>query len=255
MKPTVYIVLGAAGSGRREVLLDLLSEDLDEKVAVFMSGSEAASPADEGLNSKATLLRWTMVDESVVCELPSDAGVVFFLADGNSNPVDFLEKMPGWLTAHNADLGRVISVVNCQLAEKHPALRAWYEACIHFSDVVLLNKREGVANKWMSDFTGYFRDKCVPAYFEMLKTGRIKNPALILDTQPRRMTLIFDEDEMSGLNLEGVEFGEESDDGEEQAADKEPEDGWVSDPEPYFERNVAGRRLIEIPDIAVYLKK
>ena len=41
-------------------------------------------------------------------------------------------------------IARVITIVNCELAEKHSALLAWYEACVHFSDIVLLNRREGV---------------------------------------------------------------------------------------------------------------
>jgi hypothetical protein len=45
-----------------------------------------------------------------------------------------------------AEIARVYTVINCQLAEKHPALRAWFEACVHCSDVALLNRREGVGN-------------------------------------------------------------------------------------------------------------
>ena len=39
------------------------------------------------------------------------------------------------------------------------ALLAWYDACVHFSDVVLLQRREGVANKWVSDFLKHHEDQ------------------------------------------------------------------------------------------------
>ena len=69
------------------------------------------------------------------------------------------------------ELARVLCVVHCALAEKHPALLAWYDACVHFSDVVLLQRREGVANKWVSDFLKHYQDQFMPCLFETVKAG------------------------------------------------------------------------------------
>jgi hypothetical protein len=75
-----------------------------------------------------------------------------------------------------------------------------------------------------------------------VKAGRVKNPLLVLDPQARRMSHIFDIDEWTGLDLEGVEFGTEDED-----------DEWKPQVDPYFELRLGGRREKEIPDIAKYL--
>lgn len=268
--PLVYIILGASGSGRREVLADLIDGGLTEgdRAAVLLSTNEAASEHDAKF---ANIARWTWHEGEIGAVLPPGATHVFFVTDGRLNPVDQLEALQTWLKVVQAELGRVITVVNCQLAEKHSALVAWYEACIHFSDVALLNRREGVANKWMSEFQAKFKDACYPCLFEMVKGGRVKNPVIVLDPQARRMSHIFDIDEWTGIDLEGVEFGTEGADDPEDEDDapakgdggkkkghpnQSPldDDDWLPEKEPYFEMLPNGRRAKEIPDIAKYLE-
>jgi hypothetical protein len=267
--PLVYIILGASGSGRREVLADLIDGGLAEgdRAAVLLSSTEAASEHDAKL---AHIARWKWHDGVVDAVLPPGATHVFFVTDGRLNPVDQLEALQKWLKVVQADLGRVITVVNCQLAEKHAALVAWYEACVHFSDVALLNRREGVANKWMSDFQLRFKEACFPCLFEIVKAGRVKNPLVILDPQARRMSHIFDIDEWTGIDLEGVEFGTEGADEPEEEGDapskadgdkkkghpnQSPvdDDDWLPEKEAYFETLPNGKRAKEIPDITKYL--
>jgi hypothetical protein len=268
--PLVYIILGAAGSGRREVLADLIDGGISEtdRPVVLLSSAEAASEHNAKL---ANVARWTWREGAIDAALPPGATHVFFVTDGRQNPVDQLEALQKWITAVQAEVGRVITVVHCRLAEKHAALIAWYEACIHFSDVALLNHREGVANKWMSDFQLRFKEACYPCLFEIVKAGRVKNPLVVLDPQARRMSHIFDIDEWTGIDLEGVEFGIEDED-EPEADDDEPakpaggkkksnsnesplddEDDWKPEVEPYFELLPNGRRVKEIPDISKYL--
>ena len=152
-KIPVYLILGAPGSGRREVLADLIEAGLDEveTPAVMVEASEAADPADSRLRQ---LVRWTWQAEDgfIAGALPPGAGPVFFVTAGRVNPVDQIEAFAAWLEAQGGELARVLFVVHCALAERNPPLLAWYDACVHFSDVVLLNRREGVANKWVSEF-------------------------------------------------------------------------------------------------------
>jgi hypothetical protein len=146
-------------------------------------------------------------------------------------------------------LARVICIINSQLAEKHPPLLAWFEACVHFADVVLLNKREGVENKWMTGFLGHFKKLYYPCVFEMVKDGQVKNPALVLEPQARRMSHVFDEEQdWIFTNSEGkvIDEEEEVEDGDEEIEAKPEED-------PYFERRSGGRRVKELPDIARFL--
>ena len=270
-KPLIYVILGAPGSGRREVLADLIKGGLAEKdrPAVFLSTGEAAGEHDAALGE---VVRWTWTDGIIAAALPEGVTHGFFVTDGRLNPVDQIEQLHAWIAAAGAELGRIITVVNCRLAEQHHALLAWYEACIHFSDIALLNHREGVANKWMSEFQAQFKKLYYPCLFEVVKTGRVKNPLIVLDPQARRMSHLFDIDEWTGLDLEGVEFGTEDEDGNIEEADDEPsakkkgkkkghpnesdpddEDDWKPEVDPYLQRRIGGRREKEIPDITKYL--
>jgi len=64
------------------------------------------------------------------------------------------------LAQHGAELGRIFCVVNCQFAAAHPDALPWFDACVHFSDVVLLSGREGIPNKWVSDFQKRYAEQC-----------------------------------------------------------------------------------------------
>ncbi|MEX2044080.1 MAG: hypothetical protein WD941_01930 [Opitutus sp.] len=247
-KPLVYLILGAAGSGRREVLADLIANGLDEtdRAAVMFSDNEEAGAADATL---AGLSRWTWRDGTIEGTLPPGATHVFFVTDGRRNPVDQTEVFKAWVAAQGGEVARVICVVNSRLAEKNPPLMAWYDACVHFADVVLLNRREGVDNKWMTGFQTHFKKLYYPCLFEFVKEGRVKNPVLVLVPEARRMTHAFDaEEDWIFTNSAGnaIDEQEESGDGEEEIEAQPEED-------PYFERRMGGRRIREIPDIAKFL--
>jgi len=266
-RPLVYLILGTPDSGRREVLADLITDGLVEGdlAVTALADTEASSELDARLGR---VLRWTWQDNAIQLDLPArnledpaaGAGFshLFFVTDGRRDPVDQIEAFKNWVYSLEADFARAITVVDCQLAQQHDlALRPWFDACVHFSDVVLLTRREGVPNKWISDFQSRFRDKFIPALFEFVKQGRVKNPAMVLEPQARRLTQIFEDD----IDMEiarslapdaVIEFsGDESDpeDGEESPDDGE--DGPAVDP--YFERRQNGRRVIELPDVCSFL--
>ena len=243
----VYFILGAAGSGRREIVADLIEGGLTEgdRAAVLLSDAEAPDAFDAKLPG---LARWTWTGESIDGAMPAEATHVFFVTDGRRNPVDQLEAAQAWLAAQGGELARILCVVNCQLAEKHPALLPWFEACVHFSDVVLLTRREGVGNKWLSDFRAHFDDQFCPCLFELVKKGRVQNPPLVLDPLARRMSHAFDaEQDWIFTDAEGEELEED----EESEGDEEVE--VTAAVEPYFVRDAAQRREKKIPDIAKFL--
>jgi len=239
----VYLVLGAAGSGRREVLADLIEGGLGggDRPVVLVSSGEPAGASDARF---AWVERWRLLaGPAVDAEFPSGASHVFILADGRRNPVDQVEAFRTWLAERGAEVARVICVVDCGLAEGHPKLFAWFEACIHFSDIVLLNHREGVPNKWIGEFRARFEDKFYPCLFELVKGGRVGNPALVLDPVARRMSHVFDETEWIAED----EDEEEAEDADE--VEMKPEEDH------YLERRTGGRRVHEIPDIGDFLPK
>ena len=259
-----YVFTGAAGSGRREVMADLIAwgaQDLERMgpVAVILPEGEPASPQDALFEGKAALLRWNGFAEGAKIPLvPANTQTVFIMLDGRADPVDQIENLTLWFHVHlQAELARIITVLNCKLVSDNPGLKLWFDACVRFSDVVLLNKREGVPNKWMSDYQTHFTKKeCYPCLFGFVKGGHIENPAEILFPETRRMSLAFDifEDEVTEAKQddEAVDYEiVDETDGEEEVVDEVEED--VVEEEPFFQRDAAGRRKIRLPDIKGYV--
>lgn len=246
-EPLVYVILGANGSGRRSVLSDLIDGGLasEDRSVVVVSQNESEAELENRF-PRVTHWSWAEGQIAVPENALGDATHVFFITDGRENPVDQLEAFKVWFDQSGTRIGRVLCIVNCQLAEQNPELIAWYEACIHFADVVLLTRREGVANKWLSDFQSRFKGQYFPCVFELVKDSRVKNPPLILEPEARRISHLFDPTEW--VPLEDSE-GEEGKDGED---DEEVE--MVAEVDPYFQRNAAGRRLKEIPEIGKFLQ-
>lgn len=249
MSSSVYFILGTPGSGRRAVVRDLIENGLaaEEKAVVLLADREAADPADEKLAAleNAEVRRWTWTEPALPQIEGLDGATVFFIADSLASPMDQLEALKPWLEEHGATLARVFCVVDCQLAEKQPVLRQWFDACIHFADVVFLTRREGLANKWLSDFIAHFKDQHFPCHFVQVKTkGDLATPLVWLDPTARRVSQYFDEGE--SYEIEGLETDDEEDD---------EEDTGLLPPEPYFVRLSSGRREKEVPDIRDYLPR
>jgi hypothetical protein len=251
--PLVYLILGAAGSGRRELLADLIEGGLGEKdrAGVFLAEGEPASAADTALPNVS---RWSWRDGTIAATPPAGATHIFLVTDGRANPMDQIEAFKSWLATHDLELARVLSVVNCALAEQNPALLAWFDACAHFADVVLLNRREGVANKWLSDFIARYRDQYYPCLFEQVKSDRVKNPALVLDPHTRRMAQFFEaEPDWRTQAGEAVIIEDEGDDEDSPETDGDEDADAPPAADPWLARDTAGRRLKPLPDIAKFL--
>lgn len=243
---SVYFVLGSPGSGRRALVQDLVENGLsaDTEVLLLLASTEDPEPADTALAARQNvrLERWSW-DGTELPDLNVPAGAtVFFFAESRGDPVTQVEALQPWLARHQAELARILCVVDCQLAERKPELALWFDACIHFADVVLLTKREGVANKWLSAFIRRYEDQFFPCLFIQLKKTGLPNPAIVLEPQARRVSQYFDEqDELPDIEIETDDEEEDEDEGDGVA------------PEPYFERNRSGRRVKEVPDLRAHL--
>jgi len=226
--PLVYFILGASGSGRHAI------------------ANELAAVASENGGGTCVL----EVAGGAWPDWPKGVRQVFLIADGRGNPVDQIEALKPWLETHGGELGRILCVVNCQLAASTPALLPWFDACVHFSDVVLLNRREGVENRWVSDFQKRYAEQFYPCLFEFVKKGQVASPLVVLEPQARRISQYFDESEE--LVVEGLVIETDTPDGDDEEA---IENGAGSAPAEdfYLARRAGGRRLHEIPDIAKYL--
>ena len=242
----VYFILGTPGSGRRAIVCDLIENGLapEDKALVLLAASEAADSAEAKLAARPNteVRRWQWTEPALPpVELP-DGATVFFLADSSASPIDQLEALKPWLEEHGAELARVYCMVDCSLAEKQPVLRQWFDACIHFADVVFLTRREGLANKWLSDFIKHYTGERFPCHFVQVKTkGALATPLVWLDPTARRVSQHFDEGET--YEIEGLETDDEDDE----------EDTGLLPPESYFVRLTSGRREKEVPALRDYL--
>ncbi len=248
----IYIFLGAPGSGRRDIAFDLIensSENHKGKTAVLLAENEKPSSFDEQIQAlpDVALISWRFTSEGEIIadHLPEDRKRVFFITSGRLNPVDQIESLSAWISKNNLEVARTLCVVNCGLCQNQSSLKTWFEACIHFSDVVLLNKRETVPNNWVRDFIQHYEKNHYPCLFEFIKKGRVSNPAYVLYPESRRLSLIFDdlEPEPGSTLPETIIEGD----------DLYEEDQLV-EVDPYLKRLPNGRRAKLIPDICDYLE-
>lgn len=241
-RPLVYLIFGIPDSERRSVLYDLIEGGLPrtEHVLYFRPKGEIDSPYDEKIAAldHVSAVDWELVEGKVKHGTISAAPEkIFFLAPGTSNPADVIEALKSWITHNQCELGRIITVVHCTFLSQQEQSRAWFKACIHFSDVVLLARRESVDNKWLKEFEAEYRKACFPCHLELVSQGKAKNPVAVLEPEARRLSLYFDE----LIPIEDDEFEDE----------EQPED---LKPDLYIERNESGQRAHPIPEISKFLK-
>lgn len=230
VKQLFYLLLGLPGSGRREILLDFVSEG---SAFIALPSEETTHPLDSELASLAPTCHWQWENNSFRLEssLPEDVEQIFLLTDHNLDPIDQIEATKDFITASGLALGRILTVVHCGLAEHCTKLMPWYAGCIHFSDVVFLNRRENVSQKWIRAFQEDFRQQYFPCFFEFVKKGKVNNPVHVLDPTPRRLSLYFDE-----------EFDLPDADEEDDLVDGNPAE------DPYLAKHPTGERCKPLPD-------
>jgi hypothetical protein len=240
-RPLVYLIFGVPNSERRSVLYDLIEGGLPqgEPVLYFRPKGEVNSPHDESIEAleNVSVVEWELANSKIKHgPISAEPEKIFFLAPGISNPADVAEALKLWINHNDCEIGRIITVVDCSFLSQKEQSRGWFNACIHFSDVVLLARRELVDNKWIKEFETHYRKACFPCHIELASHGKAKNPVAVLQPEARRMTLYFDE----LIPIEDDEFEDE----------EKPED---IKPDPYVERNESGQHTRPIIDIAKLL--
>jgi hypothetical protein len=239
--PLVYLIFGIPGSGRREVLFDLIEGGIPatEQVLYFRPEGDASCDFDAKLEAleNVSVVGWQLKNSKVVHgKISAAPDKIIFLAPGDSDPADCAEALKNWTDHNHCQIARLITVVHCNFLKEQPKSKAWFDACIHFSDVALLNRREEAGNKWVRDFETEHKKACNPARFVMVKKGRVDNPAEVLDPEARRVSLYFDE----LIPIEEDEFEDEH----------QPDD---IKPDMYIERLESGHRAKPIPEIGKLL--
>jgi len=242
----VYLVLGLPTAGRDEVVFNLIEGGIGENQPVTLYHA-AGEPAEGGLAKLPQLTRvpFTFNKDHFTIEAPSEPEAepeaAFFLTDGRANVIDQIEAFPAWLNSRGWELARILLVVDCALAAAHPPVVEWHEACIHFSDCVLLNRRDAANHVWARLFQKKFAEARYPCVFVLVKHGRVPNPLLVLYPEARRLTLVFDDiDPVDELDLDEENLPDEPFTLENKV-------------DPYFERLLSGHRCKPVPDVTKFL--
>ncbi len=240
MATELYFILGAAGSRRRLVLADLVAEGLmpTDRAAVLLSDAETPDAAGDAALAKsgAAVARWSWAKPEIEFEMPEDASHLFLVADGRSNPVDQIEALRELLPLRpELRLARVIFVADAALLHAHAELQPWFDACAHYADVVLLTKVEGLDQKWVNGFEKRYRDQYFPFLYEIVRRDQLKNPAVLLVPEARRVAQVFDED---------IALADETDEEIEAA---------MAENDKYFARTRGGSRVEQIPNLGAFL--
>ena len=233
----VYFVFGVPKSGRRKIIFDLIEGGipLSENVLYCKPEDIDYCSFDEQIESlqNVDVLSWKLKGNKITHgKISATPEKIIFLAPSASNPADCAEALKTWIEHNQCQVARLITVVHCSFLMNQPKALAWFEACIHFSDIVLLNRREGVDNRWLRDFEAKYKKACNPARFLLLKRGRVANPPDVLDPQARRLSLYFDE----LIPIDEDEFDDMN----------KPED---TKPDIYIHRLENNQRAKPIPDI------
>lgn len=245
---SVFCVVGIKDSGRRAIVNDLL-EALpgdDRPAALIVSATELEGFVKDfpGL----PVSPWQLDHHEprpLEFSCPEDTQTLFICSDGVDSPIHLMEALALWGREHNFPDLIITTVVHCtQCANHHPVL-SWYQAAIHFSDFVMLNQREGVDNKWLADFQKPFQRQFFPCVFEPVRNGRLRNPAVILNSPPRRMSQAFEENAVGFPTAVDIEDDEEEE-------DEDGEDTPV--PELHFERLLNKNYRRPIPNLENILK-
>lgn len=242
-RPLLYAILGTPGSRRRAGLLDLIENDpteVDSNI-VLMSREDVIVPEARALNDlpNTQLIPWNWENDTIACSAMtpgagSEQDRIFYIAEPLRNPVDQMEALVAFAEAMDLRIGRVLTWVDCAtVSQNEKPLEKWLDACVHFSDCVILSKREDVSGKWLKSLENRYRKAHLPCLFFHEKKKGFDNPALVLEPSARRASLAFDEvDPMF-----------------EDDPDIEDEPDLVGEVDPYFERMVSGRREKLVPEI------
>ena len=161
-KPQVYLIYGISDSGRREVIFDLIESgiDHDKTVLYFRPEEEPCCSFDKKLEAleNVSVVTWKLSATTIKHEpVKASPQKVIFLAPGNCNAADVAEALKKWMNGNQCQIARIVTVVHCAFLSQNMNALPWFDACIHFSDVILLNRRENVSNKWIKDFESSYR--------------------------------------------------------------------------------------------------
>ncbi|MFO7724480.1 MAG: hypothetical protein R6V45_02940 [Oceanipulchritudo sp.] len=189
----LYLIMGTHLPEIGTCIHSLLEADESgaENRVLWPEGLEPVPPSLAGIRVES--LRTGFFSDSLPV---AQTGNVFLLLDPRQPLLDQMEDLARCLHDAACEPAKVITCVDAATAESSPKLRSWLDACIFFSDLVLIGNRTEASKRFLRDFEKRYRQKCYPCVFMFLKgPGRPASPSTVLAPDARRISQLFDRPE------------------------------------------------------------
>ena len=185
----VYLFMGSHLREIQTCIQHLASQDeASSQIVRFPAGLDWPVSGDDSIE----LVEYDPENSLLVLD-PDQEATVFIVLDPRMEPIAQLEQLAGQLGNCLVEPVKIITCVDCGAAENSPQLRAWLEACIYYSDIVLLGNRSKASKPFVRDYQKGFERLCYPCLFGFLKGGGKPDIALeILAPDTRRISQLFD---------------------------------------------------------------
>ncbi|MEX0325295.1 MAG: hypothetical protein AB3N33_04315 [Puniceicoccaceae bacterium] len=186
----IYLVMGTHLAEIRQcirILAGLSGES--PKVEVHLpDGLDWGNSDDEGYSIQL------YEPETVLWVFDPDAeDTAFIVLDPRQPLIEQLEQLADNLAKCFVEPVKILTCVDCRQTEENARLRAWFDACIYYSDIVLLGNRQDASKAFMRDYQKHYERLCYPSLFLFLKgAGNPGDPVEVLTPGTRRLSQLFD---------------------------------------------------------------
>ncbi|MEX0332647.1 MAG: hypothetical protein AB3N64_14625 [Puniceicoccaceae bacterium] len=186
----LYLVMGTHLAEIRQCLRSLATAGTESPAVVvhLPQGLDWEPSADEGYGVQ------TYNPETVLWVLDPDAEeTTFIVLDPRQPLIEQLEHLAENLAKCLIEPVKILTCVDSRQTEANPRLRAWFDACIYYSDIVLLGNRQEASKAFMRDYQKHYERLCYPSLFLLLKgPGNPSDPVEVLTPGTRRVSQLFD---------------------------------------------------------------
>lgn len=217
---TTHILLGAPGPALVELAQFLRREGFEDPHAVRLLAHASHLPA---IGEDPAVTAWETGTPLPPLPPAEEDCPVLFLLPSLADPRSALEAIRAWLELHERELSRILTLVDCEGLAADASHHAYYDLCLHFSDVLLLGRREEVPKKWVQEYQKRLHKLAVPTLIEFAKKGgKVTDPIALLYPEARRVSQFFDPPEETielPVEIEGFGTEEETDDPRDAALD------------------------------------
>lgn len=240
----IYFIIGTESCGRLEIVYDLIHHyDEDKPIHILMSKTDKEQVFKNAPMLQEKSIIHSFLVEKGIWQIPSDfwqaSGVGYWILDPNVSMVDQLEFARLLFRQKIIHVNKIMSVIDCQLMLQKPFFKTWLDACVHFSDVLLITNHYGLTQAQKKDlFASYHLDKS-PCLVVEVRHNTVPNPAEVLIPEARRMTWAFDD-------LDAVDTLDTTDWEIEETLPEHPIMDLTIKEDPYFEKLDNGQRRINI---------